>query len=84
MPGRKKDAATKLRETLARIVAHKGADFANLTIDDLRDSDFELPESSHGGDKDKSSTETEKARSDNDLSYEELTSMRQDVLLKLE
>lgn len=88
--GRKKDASTKLRETLSRIITEKGADFANLTIEGIQDSDFnKAPLSDDEEDGDATAKEHKKdasadAKPDVPITYEDLTTMRQEALLKLE
>lgn len=81
---RKKDAATRLRETLARIAAEKGADLPLLNTDDLRNSDDDDDEEKSEKIEIAEDEQDDEEKPDVPLTYEELTKMRQDVLMKLE
>lgn len=67
-------------------MAQQGADFAHLTVDGIQDSDFDTHQSGSDDDDDdeKRVKDSEQSKTDAPISYEELTTMRQETLLKLE
>ena len=75
MAERKKDAATQLRETFAKTIAERGADFSSLRLEDIREADR-----NHGA----NGGEHSLTRQDRDITYDQLSELRQEVLARLE
>lgn len=77
---REKDAATKPRETIARIHAERGPDLSGLTMESLKDDDMLLD-----SDKPEDPTTTGKDEDEEKrMTVAELTKMRTEIMQKLE